>query len=103
MAKRLQELKEEEIILLADFMAKISTNVLSNDKSLQKVKCNLNVAIQNISKLETRLNAQKEIYSTQRKDINRCILYIASYDQSNKVIISKVEEKLDKAIQDTKQ
>eukprot|EP00957_Ditylum_brightwellii_P051907 3937067-Ditylum_brightwellii.AAC.1 len=46
---------------------------------------------------------QKEIYSTQQKDINRCISNIASYDQNNKVIISKFEEKLNKAILDIEQ
>eukprot|EP00957_Ditylum_brightwellii_P032777 2484719-Ditylum_brightwellii.AAC.1 len=84
MAKCLQELKEEETMPLADFMTKISTTVISNEESLQKVKSNLDVATQNISKLETRLNTQKGIYSTQHKDINRCISDIASHDQNNK-------------------
>eukprot|EP00957_Ditylum_brightwellii_P007258 551605-Ditylum_brightwellii.AAC.1 len=59
MAKHLQELKEEEIMLLADFMTKISTTVISNEESLQKVESNLDIVTQNISKLETRLNMQK--------------------------------------------
>eukprot|EP00957_Ditylum_brightwellii_P183901 14008080-Ditylum_brightwellii.AAC.1 len=79
MVKRLQELKEKEIMPLADFMRKISTTVISNEESLQKVKSNLNVATQTISKLKTKLTMQKEIYSTQQK------------------------EKLNKAIHDTKQ
>eukprot|EP00957_Ditylum_brightwellii_P024706 1866540-Ditylum_brightwellii.AAC.1 len=103
MAKRLQELKEEEIMPIADFTAKVSTIVFSNEESLQKVKSNLDVMTQNISKLETRLTIQKEIYSTQQKDINRCVSDIASHDQNNKVIISEFKEKLDKAILDTKQ
>eukprot|EP00957_Ditylum_brightwellii_P130200 9932324-Ditylum_brightwellii.AAC.1 len=103
MAKYLQELKEEEIMSLADFMTKISTTVIPNEESLQKVKSNLNIVTQNISKLKTRLNKQKETYSTQHKDINRCILDIAIHDKNNKVIISKFDEKLDKAILDTMQ
>eukprot|EP00957_Ditylum_brightwellii_P195522 14898223-Ditylum_brightwellii.AAC.1 len=55
MAKCLQELKEEKIMPLADFMTKISTTVFTHEESLQKVKCNLDVATQNIFKLETRL------------------------------------------------
>eukprot|EP00957_Ditylum_brightwellii_P148256 11287940-Ditylum_brightwellii.AAC.1 len=103
MAKRIQELKEKEIMPLADFMTKISTNVFSTEESLQKVKCNLDVATQNISKLETRLTSQEEIYSDQQKDINRCISDIANLDQNNKVIHSRFEKKLNKAILDTKQ
>eukprot|EP00957_Ditylum_brightwellii_P203616 15335457-Ditylum_brightwellii.AAC.1 len=36
MVKRPQELKEEEIMPLADFMTKISNNVISTEESLQK-------------------------------------------------------------------
>eukprot|EP00957_Ditylum_brightwellii_P044397 3369317-Ditylum_brightwellii.AAC.1 len=103
MAKRLQELKEEKIMSLADFMTKISNTVFTHEESLQKVESNLYIVTQNISKLETRINTQKEIYSTQRKDINRCILDISSLVQNNKVILSRFEEKLNKAIQDTEQ
>eukprot|EP00957_Ditylum_brightwellii_P021044 1585578-Ditylum_brightwellii.AAC.1 len=63
MAKRLQDLKEMEIMPLDDFMSKVSDTVLAHDDTLQKVECNLNVAIQNISKLDTRLTSQKEIYA----------------------------------------
>ena len=103
MGKRLQELKEEEIMPLSDFMKKISTTVFTQADTLQKVECNLDVATQNISKLDTRLTSQKEIYAVQRKDINRCIFDIANLDQKNKVIHSCFEEKLNKAILDTKQ
>ena len=88
---------------LTDYMTKISTTVFNQADSLQKIECNLDVATQNISKLETRPTSQKEIYSDQRKDINRCISDIASLDQNNKIIHSRFEEKLNKAIQDTKQ
>eukprot|EP00957_Ditylum_brightwellii_P075847 5764585-Ditylum_brightwellii.AAC.1 len=84
-------------------MTKISTTVISNEESLKKIKSKLNSMTQNISKLKPRLNTQKEIYSTECKDINRCILDIASHDQNNKVIYSLFEEKLDKAILNTKQ
>eukprot|EP00957_Ditylum_brightwellii_P033576 2545042-Ditylum_brightwellii.AAC.1 len=63
MTKRLQELKEEDIMPLADFMSKINTTVFTHEESLQKVECNLDITTQNISKLETRLTNQKEIYS----------------------------------------
>eukprot|EP00957_Ditylum_brightwellii_P186874 14230629-Ditylum_brightwellii.AAC.1 len=46
---------------------------------------------------------QKEIYSTQQKDISKCISTISSHDQHNKVTHSCYEQKLNKAIQDTKQ
>eukprot|EP00957_Ditylum_brightwellii_P138912 10588201-Ditylum_brightwellii.AAC.1 len=69
---------------LADFMTKISTTVFTQEESLQKVKCNLDVMTQNISKLKTRLTSQKELYVDQQKDVNRCILDIASLDQNNK-------------------
>eukprot|EP00957_Ditylum_brightwellii_P134689 10268356-Ditylum_brightwellii.AAC.1 len=46
---------------------------------------------------------QKEIYSNQQKDINRCITTILSHDQNNKVIHSHFEEKLNKAVHDTEQ
>eukprot|EP00957_Ditylum_brightwellii_P182810 13924601-Ditylum_brightwellii.AAC.1 len=67
MTKRLQELKEEEIIPLADFMTNISTTAISNEESLQKVKSNLNAATQNISKLETRLTMQKKSIPLNKK------------------------------------
>eukprot|EP00957_Ditylum_brightwellii_P080427 6117409-Ditylum_brightwellii.AAC.1 len=69
MAKHLQELKDEEIMPLSDYMDKISTTVFNQAETLQKVECNLNVATQNISRIKTRLNMQKEIYAVQRKDI----------------------------------
>eukprot|EP00957_Ditylum_brightwellii_P038725 2926991-Ditylum_brightwellii.AAC.1 len=103
MAKHLQELKEEEIMPLADFMEKNSTTIFTHEESLQKVECNLNVATQNISTLNKRLTRQKEIYSDQQKDTNRCISDITSLDQNNKVIHFRFEEKLNKAILDTKQ
>eukprot|EP00957_Ditylum_brightwellii_P158331 12052081-Ditylum_brightwellii.AAC.1 len=83
MAKCLQELKEEEIMPLSDYMMKISNTVFNQAETLQKVECNLDVATQNISKLDTRLS-QKEIYTVQQKDINRCIFDIANLDQNNK-------------------
>eukprot|EP00957_Ditylum_brightwellii_P056488 4282152-Ditylum_brightwellii.AAC.1 len=46
---------------------------------------------------------QKEIYIKKQKAINKCISNIASRDQNNKSIISKFDEKLDKAILNTKQ
>eukprot|EP00957_Ditylum_brightwellii_P190145 14474211-Ditylum_brightwellii.AAC.1 len=46
---------------------------------------------------------QKEIYSNQQKDINRYIATISSHDQNNRAIHSCFEEKLNKAIHDTKQ
>eukprot|EP00957_Ditylum_brightwellii_P146935 11186683-Ditylum_brightwellii.AAC.1 len=61
MAKHLQELKEEEIMPIADFMTKISITSFSNEESLQKVKSNLDTVTQNISKLKTKLVMQKEI------------------------------------------
>ena len=101
MKKRLQELKEEEIMPLADYMEKISTTVFTQADALQKVECNLDVATQNISRLDTRLTSQKEIYAVQRKDINGCMFNIANLDQNNKLMQSRFEEKLEKAIQDT--
>eukprot|EP00957_Ditylum_brightwellii_P090216 6871094-Ditylum_brightwellii.AAC.1 len=55
MAKRLQDLNEMEIMSLTAYMAKISNTVLAHDDTLQKVECNLDVATQNISRLDTRL------------------------------------------------
>eukprot|EP00957_Ditylum_brightwellii_P022405 1690709-Ditylum_brightwellii.AAC.1 len=66
-ANHLQELKKEEILTLADFMTKISTTVISNEESLQKDESNLDIATQNISKLETRLTMQKKSIPLNKK------------------------------------
>eukprot|EP00957_Ditylum_brightwellii_P208859 15359277-Ditylum_brightwellii.AAC.1 len=81
MTKRLQELKEEEIMPIAEYISKISTMVYTNEESLQKIKSNLDVVTQTVSKLDTKLTMQKEIYSIQQKDINICISDIASHNQ----------------------
>eukprot|EP00957_Ditylum_brightwellii_P025267 1912602-Ditylum_brightwellii.AAC.1 len=58
MAKRLQELKEEEIMFIAKFMMKISTTAYSNEASLKKILPNLNIVAQNVSKLDYQLNKE---------------------------------------------
>eukprot|EP00957_Ditylum_brightwellii_P035367 2682027-Ditylum_brightwellii.AAC.1 len=84
-------------------LSTLISTAFSNKESLKKIEPNLNIVTQTVSKFEIKLTMQKEIYSTQGKGINRCILDISNYDQNNKVIISKFEEKLDKAILNTKQ
>eukprot|EP00957_Ditylum_brightwellii_P176174 13414468-Ditylum_brightwellii.AAC.1 len=81
----------------------LSSTVFSNEESLKKIKSNLNIMTQTISKFKHKLVMKKEIYSTHLKDINSCISTIASHDQNNKVIYSRFEEKLNKAILDTEQ
>eukprot|EP00957_Ditylum_brightwellii_P011727 885594-Ditylum_brightwellii.AAC.1 len=85
MAKHLQELKEDKIMPIADFLMKISATAYSNKASLQKVKSNLNTVTQNVSRLDCRI-AEAE-----------------SHVQNNKAIISNFDDKLDKAILNTKQ
>eukprot|EP00957_Ditylum_brightwellii_P017877 1346202-Ditylum_brightwellii.AAC.1 len=69
-------------------MSKLSTTVFSNEESLQKVESSLDVVTQTVSKCDTKLTMQKEIYSIQQNDINKCILDIASHGQNNTVIHS---------------
>eukprot|EP00957_Ditylum_brightwellii_P085819 6527800-Ditylum_brightwellii.AAC.1 len=45
-------------------LSTLSSTVFSNEESSKKIKFNLNIVIQTISKFKTRLNTQKEIYST---------------------------------------
>eukprot|EP00957_Ditylum_brightwellii_P155217 11816890-Ditylum_brightwellii.AAC.1 len=56
-----------------------------------------------ISKLDYQLNKAEKIYDNQKKAINQCITEVEIHVQNNKAIISKFEEKLDKAILNTKQ
>eukprot|EP00957_Ditylum_brightwellii_P089365 6804270-Ditylum_brightwellii.AAC.1 len=65
MNRRLQELKEEEIMSIKDYMSKLSATGVSNRESLQKIKSNLDIITQNVSKLDSRLSMEKEIYSNQ--------------------------------------
>eukprot|EP00957_Ditylum_brightwellii_P104518 7963708-Ditylum_brightwellii.AAC.1 len=103
MTTQLQELQEEKILPITEYITKISSTVLSNEESLQKIRYNLNTLTQTISKLDTKQIMQKEINSAQQKDINKCTSGIASHDQNNKAISFKFEEKWNKAILNTKQ
>eukprot|EP00957_Ditylum_brightwellii_P161768 12316721-Ditylum_brightwellii.AAC.1 len=62
MKQQLQELKEEEIMLFAEFMTKISTTVYSNKESLKKVESKLDTMTHTVSKLDYQLNKEQEIY-----------------------------------------
>eukprot|EP00957_Ditylum_brightwellii_P126276 9627248-Ditylum_brightwellii.AAC.1 len=84
-------------------LSTFSSTVFSNEESLKKIESNLNIMTQTVSKFNHKLVIQKEIYSTNQKDISSCISTIASHDQNNKVIHSCFGEKLNKAIHDTKQ
>eukprot|EP00957_Ditylum_brightwellii_P046321 3515273-Ditylum_brightwellii.AAC.1 len=103
MKKQFLDMEREKFHTLSSCMADIKPNIESNEESLEKIKSNLNVITQTISKFKHKLVIQKEIYSTYRKDINSCISDIASHDKNNKVIHSWFEEKLNKAIHKTKQ
>eukprot|EP00957_Ditylum_brightwellii_P187203 14257492-Ditylum_brightwellii.AAC.1 len=103
MAKCLQELKEEEIMSITEFMMEISVNTYSNEVSLKKIKSNLNSVTQTVSKLDHRLYKEQESYIEEQKAINTCITEAESHVQNNKAIISNFDEKLDKAILGTKQ
>eukprot|EP00957_Ditylum_brightwellii_P057475 4357484-Ditylum_brightwellii.AAC.1 len=46
---------------------------------------------------------EKEIYTNQQKDINKCINEVERHAQNNNVIHSQFEEKLNKAIHNTEQ
>eukprot|EP00957_Ditylum_brightwellii_P196597 14979250-Ditylum_brightwellii.AAC.1 len=98
-----QERQQRKANRFTCYISELSTKVISNTESLQKVESNLNIMIQTVSKFKHKLVMQKEIYFTHLKDINSCISIIASLDQNNKVIHSCFEEKLNKAIHDTKQ
>eukprot|EP00957_Ditylum_brightwellii_P002308 177840-Ditylum_brightwellii.AAC.1 len=99
----IQERQQRQAHRLTDYISELSTKVISNTESLKKVESNLNVVTQTVSKFKIKLVIQKEIYFTHQKDINKCITDIASNDLSNKVNYSCFEEKLSKAIHDTKQ
>eukprot|EP00957_Ditylum_brightwellii_P163822 12471495-Ditylum_brightwellii.AAC.1 len=103
MAKRLQELREEKIMPIQDFMMKVSTTTYSNKASLTKIKSNLNSVTQTVSKHDHQLNKEQEIYIEQQKAINNCITKAESHVQNNNVIISSFDEKLNRAILDTEQ
>eukprot|EP00957_Ditylum_brightwellii_P030561 2314977-Ditylum_brightwellii.AAC.1 len=66
-------------------------------------KSSPNSMTQTVTKLDHKIVMHKEVYSTQQKDINSCISNIVSLDQTNKVIHSCFEEKLNKTIHNTKQ
>eukprot|EP00957_Ditylum_brightwellii_P125624 9575327-Ditylum_brightwellii.AAC.1 len=99
----IQDMQQRQANILNCYLSKLSTTVVSNTESLKKIKSNLNVMTQTISKLNTRLNMEKEIYSNQQKDINNCIIEIEMHVQNNKVIHYQFEENLDKAILHTEQ
>eukprot|EP00957_Ditylum_brightwellii_P086210 6560009-Ditylum_brightwellii.AAC.1 len=84
-------------------MMKISTTAYSNKASLTKIKCNLNSVTKIVSKHDHQLNKEQEVYIEQQKAINRCITKAESHVQNSNVIISNFDEKLNKAILDTKQ
>eukprot|EP00957_Ditylum_brightwellii_P141020 10743265-Ditylum_brightwellii.AAC.1 len=98
-----KERQQKHIDYFTSYLITLSSNVVSNKESLQKIKSNFNVVTQTISKLNTRLSKEKEIYSKQQKDISKCITKAENHVQNNKAIISKFDEKLDKTILNTKQ
>eukprot|EP00957_Ditylum_brightwellii_P057260 4339326-Ditylum_brightwellii.AAC.1 len=99
----IQNLQQRQANIFTGYISQLSTKIISNTESLKKVKCNLNTVTQTVSKLDYQLNKEQEIYIDQQKAINNCITEAESHVQNNKVIISNFDEKLDKAILDTKQ
>eukprot|EP00957_Ditylum_brightwellii_P001285 100855-Ditylum_brightwellii.AAC.1 len=65
MANQLQELREEEIMPIQEFMMKVSATTYSNEASLKKIESNLNSMIQTVSKHDHQLNKAQEIYIEQ--------------------------------------
>eukprot|EP00957_Ditylum_brightwellii_P101780 7757032-Ditylum_brightwellii.AAC.1 len=100
-AKRIQELKEEQIMPMQEFMMKVSATAYSNQASLKIIEFNLNSVTQAVSKHDHQLNKKHEIYIEQQKAINSCITKAESHVQNNNPIISNFDEKLNKAILDT--
>eukprot|EP00957_Ditylum_brightwellii_P125617 9574706-Ditylum_brightwellii.AAC.1 len=45
-------------------LSTLSSTVFPNEDSLKKIKSNINIVTQTVSKLEHKLAMQKEIYST---------------------------------------
>eukprot|EP00957_Ditylum_brightwellii_P135112 10301512-Ditylum_brightwellii.AAC.1 len=84
MDNNFQARQQKNLDYINSCLSTFSSKVISNADSIKKTESKLNVATQNISKLETKLDSQKEIYSSQQKDINRCIITISSFDQNNK-------------------
>eukprot|EP00957_Ditylum_brightwellii_P026206 1982032-Ditylum_brightwellii.AAC.1 len=96
-------MQQKQTIKLNGYLSKLNTTVISNTDSLEKIESNLDVVTQTISKLDTRLSMEKEIYSNQQRDINKCINEIKRHVQENKVIHTQFEDELNKAILNTKQ
>eukprot|EP00957_Ditylum_brightwellii_P120417 9187939-Ditylum_brightwellii.AAC.1 len=103
MDNEFQARQQKNLNYFNNCLSTLSSTVFSNEESLKKTELKLDDVTQNISKLKTKLVTQKEIYFSQQKDINRCILTISSFDQNNRVIHSQFEEKLNIAIHDTEQ
>eukprot|EP00957_Ditylum_brightwellii_P145629 11088053-Ditylum_brightwellii.AAC.1 len=91
MTKQLQELKEEKIMPITEYMAKFSTTIFSNGDSLQKIEFKLDTMSHNDSKIDYKLNKAEKIYADQQKATNQCITKVESHVQNNKIIHSQFE------------
>eukprot|EP00957_Ditylum_brightwellii_P211810 15366627-Ditylum_brightwellii.AAC.1 len=94
---------EKQFNYLANYMTKLSSTVISNKESLQKIESDLDTKSYNISKFDYQLNKVERIYVDQRKNINQYITKVERHVPNNNVINSQFEEKLNKAILNTKQ
>eukprot|EP00957_Ditylum_brightwellii_P042851 3243734-Ditylum_brightwellii.AAC.1 len=98
-----QKLQEAQSNGFNGYLSKLSTTVISHTNYLMKIESDLNIVTQTITKLDHQLNKEQEIYIEQQKYINSCITRAESHMQNNNAIISNFDEKLNKAIHDTKQ
>eukprot|EP00957_Ditylum_brightwellii_P202651 15331112-Ditylum_brightwellii.AAC.1 len=103
MAKHIQELKEEQIMSIQEFIKKVSATAYSIEASVKIIKSDLNAMYQTVSKHDHQLNKEQDIYIEQQKAINSCITKAESHVQNNNAIISNLDEKLNKAILNTEQ
>eukprot|EP00957_Ditylum_brightwellii_P153536 11685946-Ditylum_brightwellii.AAC.1 len=99
----MQNLQETQSNRFNGYLSKFSTTVISHTESLKKIESNLNFVTQTVSKHDHKLNKEQEIYIEQQKAINSCITKAEIHVQNSKAIISNFDEKLNKAILDTKQ
>eukprot|EP00957_Ditylum_brightwellii_P083715 6362861-Ditylum_brightwellii.AAC.1 len=84
-------------------MSKVTSEIKSNQKSIKKIESNLNDVSLTISKVKHKLKKEEKVYRRQHQDINQCITDISTYADNNKEITSQFEDKLNKAILDSKQ
>eukprot|EP00957_Ditylum_brightwellii_P033351 2526481-Ditylum_brightwellii.AAC.1 len=65
-----QKRQERQTNDFAGYISELSSKVISNTESWQKVESNLNAVTQTVTKLDHKIVMQKEIYSTQEKAIH---------------------------------